>query len=131
MGLILSGWAVFFAICYGLGRAIWKALHIDALDEFRGILTVWVGWGALVRLRHSWHLACSAGSRAFAIVAVVGALSLLRDWRNLLRDVYHPIRHRTLLGLALAGVSDGFATQGMRPLFDYDPGLYHLQALRW
>jgi len=131
MGLILSGWAVFFAICYGLGRAIWKALHIDALDEFRGILTVWVGWGALVLFLQIWHLAFKVDSRAFAIVAVVAAISLLLDWRNILRDVYHLIRHRTLLCLAIAGVSVVFANQAMRPLYDYDTGLYHLQAIRW
>lgn len=131
MALILSGWAVFFAICYGLGRAVWKVTRIEFSHEFLAILFFWVGWGVLIIFLQLWHLIFKVDIWAFAILAIAAGISLLRDRRSLLRDLLHLVRHRPILCLAIALASVSLANQALRPLYDYDTGLYHLQALRW
>lgn len=131
MSLILSGWVVVFAICYSLGRAVWKASRVEIAHEFRAILFFWIGWGVLIVFLQLWHLVFKVDTWAFAIPAIAAGAFLLRDWRNILHDLLHLIRHRTVLCLAIALASVFLANQALRPLYDYDTGLYHLQALRW
>lgn len=131
MSLILSGWVVVFAICYSLGRAVWKASRVELAHEFRAVLFFWIGWGVLIVFLQLWHLIFKVDTWAFAIPAIVAGAFLLRDWRDILHDLLHLIRHRTVLCLAIALASVVLANQALRPLYDYDTGLYHLQALRW
>ena len=128
VGFILLSWAALGVVFAGVG-----ALVLSAMVRGRwwgGFEAFWVGWAAVIVFLQLWHLVLPVNGAAAAMVAVAGALGLVRARMRWKRGAAF-LRARPAFALlaVLAAVWLGGGAMGP-PLF-HDTGLYHLNSIRW
>lgn len=130
IGSILAAWAVLLGAFFGIGLI----LGFGRLED-RPFAPFWSGWAIAILILQVWHLVSPVNKYALLLILSLGAAGLLWHRNKILtaaQTFAGKPRKRKLVIVALLLVAAVWpANHALNVPYEYDTGLYHLQAVRW
>ncbi len=124
---VFAGWALAFAVVFGLGAWLRAAFGLRGAG---GFAQFWLGYVALIALLYGWYLVAPINALASVGIGAVGLAGCGFYMARLGRLNIHPLRlvcFIIIIGIAAVWV----ANRALDSQLDFDSVFYHLSSIRW
>jgi len=125
--MVFAGWALAFAVIFGLGAWLRAAFGLKGTG---GFVQFWLGYVALIALLYGWYLVAPINAVASVSIGAVGLAGCGFYIARLGRFTIHPLRlvcFVIIIGIAATWV----ANRALDSQLDFDSVFYHLSSIRW
>lgn len=131
MAMILGTWTGLIAVTVGCGALVRRGFGLrpqgveDWLDDY------WVGFVLIIIILQLWHLAWPITGWAFVLVAVIGALGLTLNRKELFCAMTSALHHSRGALLLVALFAIWTSNRAVGAIGRYDTGLYDMAFVKW
>ncbi|MBF0619443.1 MAG: hypothetical protein HQL19_04685 [Candidatus Omnitrophica bacterium] len=127
---ILSVWLYLFLVFVGIGNIIYRflGLKIRVAEQFLALF--WVGWAFTIVFLQLWHLFLPVDWRSSAVISLIG----ISGFRFIRKDLFHwkfLTKPEKVFCVAMLIAGLWLAYRSSLGYWNYDSGLYHLNAVKW
>jgi len=115
----------------GIGLSIVKLFDLKDCDAELTLSAFWLGWSFTIIFLQIWHLIAPVGIKAFMVFSLVGVICLIWNRNEIINLFRTDLIVKIGTALLFCFIVIFVAGEALGPMVGGDPGLYHIQSIRW
>ena len=130
MGSVLLSWLLLFLLFSGLGIGLLKALGKPLAAGWIWLDSFWLGWALALSLMQVWHFFFPVNDTLVLLFALLAALMLIGQSRNL-PGVFNRLAREKVFLFLVAILTLWMSNRALGRPIAYDTGFRDIQAVSW